>query len=263
MRLAFKQTVRTLKVQPDGDKQIQLLYNRVRQFKGYATFQVIPAQDDCDNLPAPEWDLLQELWSLIPPQDDCLQYKIVADLLAYIGPYCGLSRLFEQNGMPLFSAIPLRQSRVQSSIHIDTVILATHILGLSRSHIGAITKKRKEELWGQVLRLEKKVFKHRKHLGLEFDYSITTNGYSASIHLKHPALRYGYKRPHRSKAALQQEVKGLYVENHMKELQHAPNIVVIDPNKRDMLFCRDIKERLSFRYTSNLLQRILLRLWSF
>ncbi|KAJ3177236.1 hypothetical protein HDU85_005947 [Gaertneriomyces sp. JEL0708] len=251
MRLALKQNAGIIKALPDGDEQIRVFYERVRRFKEYATFQVIPTQDECDSLPAPEWDLLQELWSLFPPQDNCLQYQIVAEPLAYIGPYCGLSRLFEQHGMPLFSAIPLRRSRVQSSIRIDTLILGTHILGLVQSKIGKFTVERKEELWSQVLRLDKKVFKHRKHLGLEFDYSITTNGYSASIHLKHPTLRYGYKRPSRSKAALQQEVKGLYVENHMKELRDAPNIVVIDPNKRDLLFCRDIKEGLPFRYTSN------------
>ncbi|KAI8817495.1 uncharacterized protein EV422DRAFT_590373 [Fimicolochytrium jonesii] len=50
---------------------------------------------------------------------------------------------------------------------------------------------------------------------------------------------------------MQEEVKQLYFEHHIAELREAPNIVCIDPGKRDLLFCRDIKKERPFRYTSN------------
>ncbi|KAI8816636.1 uncharacterized protein EV422DRAFT_561506 [Fimicolochytrium jonesii] len=50
---------------------------------------------------------------------------------------------------------------------------------------------------------------------------------------------------------MQEEVKQLYFEHHIAELREAPNIVSIDPGKRDLLFCRDIKKERPFRYTSN------------
>ncbi|KAI8817742.1 uncharacterized protein EV422DRAFT_508810 [Fimicolochytrium jonesii] len=85
-----------------------------------------------------------------------------------------------------------------------------------------------------------KVFKHRKKLGLKFDGSISTNGYSVTIHFKKPGLKYGYRARKRSKAEMREEVEQLYFEHHIAELREAPNIVSIDLNKRDLLFCRPL-----------------------
>ncbi|KAI8824893.1 uncharacterized protein EV422DRAFT_503678 [Fimicolochytrium jonesii] len=42
-----------------------------------------------------------------------------------------------------------------------------------------------------------------------------------------------------------------YFEHHIDDLREAPNIVCIDPGKRDLLFCQDNKKERPFRYTSN------------
>ncbi|KAI8816264.1 uncharacterized protein EV422DRAFT_581618, partial [Fimicolochytrium jonesii] len=138
-----------------------------------------------------------------------------------------------------------------SSVRIDTKILSTHILALGHHRMGKLTDQRKRELWGQFLNVNDKVFKDRKKLGLKFDGSISINGYSATIHFKKPGLQYGHRARKRSKAQMQEEVKQLYFEHHIAELREAPNIVSIDPGKRDLLFCRDIKKERPFRYTSN------------
>ncbi|KAI8817094.1 uncharacterized protein EV422DRAFT_606826 [Fimicolochytrium jonesii] len=167
------------------------------------------------------------------------------------GAYCELSRLYERRRMRLFSAIPLRKSRIQSSVRIDTMILGNHILSLSQSCMGKFTDERKRELWGQFLNVNDKVFKHRKKLGLKFDGSISTDGYSVTIHFKKPGLKFAYRARKRSKAQMQEEVKQQYFEHHIDELREAPNIVCIDPGKRDLLFCRDMEKERPFRYTSN------------
>ncbi|KAI8823094.1 uncharacterized protein EV422DRAFT_577406, partial [Fimicolochytrium jonesii] len=138
-----------------------------------------------------------------------------------------------------------------SSVRIDTKILTTHILALGCHRMGKLTDQRKRELWGQFLNVNDKVFKDRKKLGLKFDGSISTNGYSATIHFKKPGLKYGHRARKRSKAQKQEEVKQLYFEHHIAELREAPNIVSIDPGKPALLFCRDIKKGRPFRYTSN------------
>ncbi|TPX43740.1 hypothetical protein SeMB42_g04115 [Synchytrium endobioticum] len=67
-----------------------------------------------------------------------------------------------------------------------------------------------------------------------FDGMISTNGTDVSVYLKHPnAHRRGSTR--KSKATLQAEVKQMYIDNHLQELRSTPNIVAIDPNKRDIL----------------------------
>ncbi|KAI8816659.1 uncharacterized protein EV422DRAFT_623327 [Fimicolochytrium jonesii] len=134
----------------------------------------------------------------------------------------------------------------ESSVRINTLILAIHFLGLSQRRMGKFTDERKRELWGQFLNVN-----HRKKLGLKFDGPISTNGYSATIHFKKPGFKYGHWAWKRSKAQMREEVKQLYLEHHIAELREAPNIVSIDPGKRDLLFCRDIKKERPFRYTSN------------
>ncbi|TPX43590.1 hypothetical protein SeLEV6574_g04958 [Synchytrium endobioticum] len=55
----------------------------------------------------------------------------------------------------------------------------------------------------------------------------------------------------KSKAGLQAEVKQLYIDNHLPELRSTPNIVAIDPSKRDILYCQDRNSNSNLRYTSN------------
>ncbi|KAI8819411.1 uncharacterized protein EV422DRAFT_621146 [Fimicolochytrium jonesii] len=208
-----------------------------------------PTEEELARLRRLERTVLDELWALFPPQDEPLAYSLAVDAMAYLGAYCELSRLYERCGMRLFSAIPLRKSRIHSSVRIDTLILATHILGLSRRHMGKFTDPRKQGLWGQFLNVNDKVFKHRKKLGLKFDGTISTNGYSATIHFKKPGLKYGHRARKRSKAQMREEVKQLYFEHHIAELREAPNIVSNDPGEHDLLFCRDIKKERPFRST--------------
>ncbi|KAI8823354.1 uncharacterized protein EV422DRAFT_611353 [Fimicolochytrium jonesii] len=224
-RLGLKQVVLHLRRAGVNRAQRQHYYQRVRQFKKYATFEEFPTEEEFARLTRLERTVLDELWALFPPQDEPLAYSLAS--------------------APASSQVPI------SSVRIDTKILTTHILALGHHRMGKLTDQRKRELWGQFLNINDKVFKHRKKLGLKFDGSISTNGYSATIHFKKPGLKYGHRPWKRSKAQMREEVKLLYFEHHIAKLREAPNIVSIDPGKRDLLFCRDIKKERPFRYTSN------------
>ncbi|KAI8826276.1 uncharacterized protein EV422DRAFT_601318 [Fimicolochytrium jonesii] len=212
-RLGLKQVVLHLRRAGVNRAQRRRYYQRVRQFKKYATFEEFPTEEEFARLTRLERTVLDELWALLPPLDEALAYSLAVDAMPYLGAYCELSRLYERRGMRLFSAIPLRKSRIQSSVRIDTKILTTHILALGHHRMGKLTDQRKRELWGQFLNINDKVFKHRKKLGLKFDGSISTNGYSATIHFKKPGLKYGHRARKRSKAQMQEEVKQLYTSN--------------------------------------------------
>ncbi|KAJ3024470.1 hypothetical protein HDV00_000913 [Rhizophlyctis rosea] len=86
---------------------------------------------------------------------------------------------------------------------------------------------------------------------MRFDGTVSTDGYSLTVHISHPDARRGQKAIRKSKATLQAEVRGQYVENNLARLRLAENIVVGDPNKRDLIYCQDTLTGTTFRYTSN------------
>jgi hypothetical protein len=98
-----------------------------------------------------------------------------------------------------------------------------------------------------VFRVDSKAFRSRS--GMVFDGSITTDGTSVSVYLKHPDAPRRSTR--KSKATLEAEVKRTYIENNLPALQMATNVVVIDPNKRDLLYCQDSNHQIGLRYTAN------------
>ncbi|KND02091.1 uncharacterized protein SPPG_02590 [Spizellomyces punctatus DAOM BR117] len=88
---------------------------------------------------------------------------------------------------------------------------------------------------------------------MQFEGSITTDGTSVSVYLKHPeADKYGKRSSGGKKSAktLEAEVKAVYVENNLPACRAAENVIVINPNKRDILYCQD-SNGMTFRYTAN------------
>ncbi|KNC96984.1 uncharacterized protein SPPG_09505 [Spizellomyces punctatus DAOM BR117] len=86
---------------------------------------------------------------------------------------------------------------------------------------------------------------------MQFEGSITTDGTSVSVYLKHPeADKYGKRRARKSANMVAAEVKVQYMEKNLPACRAAENVVVIDPNKHDILYCQD-NSGMTFRYTAN------------
>ncbi|KAJ3006195.1 hypothetical protein HKX48_000250, partial [Thoreauomyces humboldtii] len=170
---------------------------------------------------------------------------------AYIEAYCKLNRFYEAMEYPLFNAVPLRRTHVQSSVHIDTTILHVNILGIGWPRPINSAAKRK---WDEVLRTDKKIFK--KYSGLEFGHSIYTDGVAVSISMQPPGDKkksMGKKKsPSKAEQKRTLDAKYVSVPENIFALQIADtnaNIVYIDPNKRDLLYCMDSSGQ-KLRYTS-------------
>ncbi|KNC99816.1 uncharacterized protein SPPG_05193 [Spizellomyces punctatus DAOM BR117] len=219
----------------------------LRYMKSIFLFDIMP--ESLDDLTAEENELLEEIWSLnIPLSDDQpLAYSVAVDPLAFFPAYCKLSGLYERHGFRRFSAIPLRQSLIQSHVRIDTIILYSHLLCITRREAETVEK---VDLWLRVCNLRNKAFRSRR--GMCFEGSITTDGTSVSVYLKHPeaADKYGKRGVRKSAKSLEDEVKAQYMEKNLPACRAAENVVVIDPNKRDLLYCQDSLGT-TFRYTAN------------
>ncbi|KNC97938.1 uncharacterized protein SPPG_06926 [Spizellomyces punctatus DAOM BR117] len=233
---------------PPKSEVRKAFFARLRYLKSIFLFDVVP--ESLDDLTAEESELLEEMWSLDLPflPNNPLAYAIVADPMSFFPAYCKLSGLYERYGFRRFSAIPLRRSLIQSHVRIDTIILYQHILCITRPEAEAVEK---DDLWLRVCNLCTKAFRSRR--GMQFEGSITTDGTSVSVYLKHPdADKYGRRGGGKKSAkTMEAEVKAVYVENNLPACRAAENIVVIDPNKRDILYCQDSNGATMFRYTAN------------
>lgn len=189
--------------------------------------------------------LIKELQRLqIFPSRHPIPLSIARDSLAHMRAYLELSRLFEEQDYKPFQAIPLQTSYIPGHFQIDTVILYNHILEKPRK----LKRNERDEIWSRVFNLQHGAFNGRSNMKSAF--SIITDGFSASVLLGSENTIKRYKR--KSAGAVEQiadDVADDILQDNINGLT-GRNIVAIDINKRDILFCRDING-LQFRFTSN------------
>ncbi|KAI9106040.1 hypothetical protein DFS34DRAFT_565828, partial [Phlyctochytrium arcticum] len=95
----------------------------------------------------------------------------------------------------------------------------------------------KSELWSEICHVRTKPFRSRR--GMYFEGSISTDGVSVSVYLNNPdAAQYGNRGGgKKSIKVMEAEVKATYVDKKLPACRTVANLVVIDPNKRYILFC--------------------------
>ncbi|KNC96821.1 uncharacterized protein SPPG_08022, partial [Spizellomyces punctatus DAOM BR117] len=164
---------------PKSDAR-KAFFTQLHYLKSVFLFDIMP--ESLDDLTAEESELLEEIWTLnlpFPDQDKLLAYLIAIDVMSFFPAYCRLSSLYEKHGFQRFSAIPLHHSLIQSHIRIDSKILYQHILCIMQREAEAIEK---------------------------FEGSITMDGTSVSVYLKHPnANKYGKHGVRKSAKTLEAE----------------------------------------------------------
>ena len=246
----MKKRKETLKTIPKPRRDAY--YARVRRLKNVVLFNedaTLPPWEPYDL----EAQIVSELWSILPDvaANGDVAYQVVVDPYTFVPAYCKLSALYEQYGYPQFSALPLRTSLIQSHVTIDTLILTHHVLGRSVATMKNITEEQRMALWGEVFDLENPAFRPRKQKGMVFSGLIATDGVALTVHLQTPGRKYGTTSARRSKEALRADVQATYFQHHLDQIRTARNRVVADPNKRDILFFRDMRAGATMRYTSN------------
>lgn len=149
-----------MKRQLEGNARKQY-FARLRHFKKLCLFQEVPTAEEFAKLSTLESAILEDIWGLLPPSAisaQCLEFSIHQNPLSFLPSYCSLARLFETFQFRLFNALPLRTSLIQSHVTIDTTILYSHILLISRQEAEAAGK---EALWGRVVNSRCTAFKRR------------------------------------------------------------------------------------------------------
>ncbi|KAJ3177709.1 hypothetical protein HDU87_004231 [Geranomyces variabilis] len=166
-----------------------------------------------------------------------MSYDIELHPELYFESYAKLAMIFDAAkrrgyyGVKLFNAVPLRTHYYQSYVTIDTITLAKTVLGHGRLPKTS-NRQAKMHIWRQCFDLTHPSFHPRgkkPSYTHEFQGSIETDGFGVSAQVKRKLAR-------------------TYVD-HPKNLEHiracfAPasrrNIILIDPNKRDMLFMMEM-----------------------
>ena len=175
---------------------------------------------------------------IIPVQG--VEYDLVAQPEMYGQSYLHLSRLFEDEGIKPFNAVPLSTSLIPRHICIDTKILCQHVIGVkSKFEIS----QRKQEYWSEVFKLRHHAFKKRN--GMTFNGFIRTDGISVSVLIEKENVK-DQKRKRKRKPAAAPNASG-YFQDNIQDLKE--NKVFIDPNRRDLLYCLGSNDE-KLRYTS-------------
>ena len=159
-----------------------------------------------------------------------------------------MARACEYFKDPFLNVFPLKRSIVPGHIRIDTEVINNIFLkGNSfKKHYKSNLTICRNEIWNHVFKMDKKVFNVTKKSNYIFSGSIQTDGISISI-LHEQVVN---ELPKKSKEMYIDEIS-----NSLKMELKDKNIISIDPNKQDLIYCtigekktNDLKH---FRYTQN------------
>ncbi len=186
-------------------------------------------------------DLIASLQGILPQDMNGkgLAYDISARPEAYAFSYVARSLLYEKHNVRCFKAVPQAKSSILRHVLVDTIILVRNILGQSK--VGALTDEKKKEYWSQIFNLRNKAFKSKADA--HFNGIIQTDGISLCV-VHGPLSQQKRQRKDPVKATVKDEEA--YVEEAPGEVKN--DYVVIDPNKRDLLYCLGSKGE-KLRYT--------------
>jgi hypothetical protein len=187
---------------------------------------------------------------LIPKEyNKSIPYDVKKEPLKYFPFMIHINNQLQKLEMKQFHCFPLRKDVVPKSIELDTAGLLELMIDNDskkyRNGKNAI-EQAKKELWGKFFKTDNCVFKHGKNY--IFDYSIKTDGISISI-------RFIRKDKYGKKVRQQKNIDNndfIYIDNlkkkEIKNIKQNCNVVYIDPNKGNLIYCVDNNNKF-FRYT--------------
>ncbi|OAD03383.1 hypothetical protein MUCCIDRAFT_162950 [Mucor lusitanicus CBS 277.49] len=181
---------------------------------------------------------------------DNIYYDCKANPHLHFKAFFRLAELLHQRQVRSFCVFPLRQPFIPGYVIVDTKILMTQIFQRS-VRPGEPLRHRHE--WGQFIDFRMPIF--RAQAGREFGNMIETDGVGVSV-LKREQHDLQFQQPRQQGAPQQQEFP--YITD--PEVQIPPNCVVIDPGRRDMLYCMEENNTPQaprmFRFTKSMQDKI-------
>ena len=158
-----------------------------------------------------------------------IYYDVACSPEKHFGAFVQLNKLAKSLNIPDISPFPIRKSWIPAYTLIDTKILIQHVLKIPMQTFPTVDKK--QQIWAKVCNIKSKIFKDQG--GLLFSGMIATDGIGVSVMKQKPSIKYGTRR----KAADDRDevyISSLSPEQHQELLGKC---VLVDPNRRDLLFC--------------------------
>ena len=177
-----------------------------------------------------------------PLVKNSIHYDLAVSPLDYLPAMFNLDLLFEQAGIKLFHAFPLRSSIKPCYITLDTSILINLFETEDKAQLLSNVTKVQEKIWAKYFLTENKIFKQKNFF---FYHMIKTDGVGASILFLRKDLVFEKIIPS------PKEIDELYIDEiPITDEIKSKKVVGIDPNKGDIIYCID-ENRTTFRYTAN------------
>ena len=188
---------------------------------------------------------------------DNINYDIEKSPQDYLRSMIYMMKEVEAKGEKIYNLFPLRSEIISKHFRLDTISLVRLLFekehGPKNTYVegkGNI-EKNKAKLWNFFFKTNKKCFHTKKdNHAYTFDHMIETDGVSCSILLIRKDLIGQTFRPTSNRIECEEK----YIDNlHDYSSLRGKNIVAIDPNLSDLLYCvnSDIKDQAKFRYTQN------------
>ncbi|KAF1796762.1 hypothetical protein FB192DRAFT_1466500 [Mucor lusitanicus] len=163
---------------------------------------------------------------------DNIYYDCKANPHLHFKAFFRLAELLHQRQVRSFCVFPLRQSFIPGYVIVDTKILMSQIFQRSVRQGEPLRHCRE---WGQFIDFRMPIF--RAQAGREFGNMIETDGVGVSV-LKREQHDVQFRQPRQQGAPQQQEFP--YITDPEVQIPPPPpNCVVIDPRRRDMLYCME------------------------
>ena len=186
-----------------------------------------------------------------------INYDVCASPQDYLESMIFINKQLEQlstenNPVKLFNVLPLRTRIVPSYITLDTSSLVSLFIEENKQKYYDNIKKYHEILWMMFFSTHKRVFQKN---GYYFNYMIKTDGVGCSI-LFHkvdeddePIKMTGNQL--RAMETLKEKQDKQYIEKQddIEGLLSEKNYVCIDPGLSDLIYCMDVIQKTTFRYT--------------
>lgn len=142
----------------------------------------------------------------------------------------------EKIGGKMYQFFPLQTKIIPNHITIDTTTLVKLLIGKNLKYYVNDISLYKEYIWKEFFDIKKKYIP----TDYEFDYTIITDGYSASIRFIHKDFIEENKKGKSKKIILRknQQEEFFYIDEVLKEQLYG-NHIFIDPGKRSLLTMMD------------------------
>ena len=239
INILFERKQKTLAMNKD---ETNAFYSKLRKIKN----TILDGNKDLPN------ELKNHIKLIIPQRafkKDNLYYDIQCSPQDYLPCMIYMMKFIENKNESIKNVFPLRSDIIPKYIRIDTTTLV-HLL-ITKKHgpkeefltEGNLIK-RQDEIWKYFFNTEKSCFSSNNYT---FNYMIETDGIACSILLVRKDVAGKRFKPQVKIA------KEYYIDDIDNSILKDKNIVAIDPNKSDLIYCISKQEdkTIHFRYTQD------------